>query len=179
MGVLPAVDVGKSVSRVGGKAQLAAFREVAGDLKLAYAQFSELETFARFGARLDEDSRKIILHGKRIRSCLQQPEFDPVSVPEQIALMLALTARLFDTIPEEKMVEAQKAIRTVASSIHEELIDRLKTAKKLVAEDRAAIVEIAKAALLPLQPKSDDSAPTKEPAPGNVSPTSTPKEKKP
>ncbi|MEF9673561.1 F0F1 ATP synthase subunit alpha, partial [Pseudomonas sp. PCH446] len=54
LGVLPAVDVGKSVSRVGGKAQSAAYRAVAGDLKLAYAQFEELETFARFGARLDE-----------------------------------------------------------------------------------------------------------------------------
>mgnify|MGYP000682890352 CR=1 FL=1 len=60
LGVLPAVDVGKSVSRVGGKAQRAAYRAVAGDLKLAYAQFEELETFSRFGARLDEDTRKII-----------------------------------------------------------------------------------------------------------------------
>jgi len=63
LGVLPAVDVGKSVSRVGGKAQRAAYRAVAGDLKLAYAQFEELETFARFGARLDEGTRKIIEHG--------------------------------------------------------------------------------------------------------------------
>ena len=75
LGVLPAVDVGKSVSRVGGKAQRAAYRAVAGDLKLAYAQFEELETFARFGARLDEDTRKIIEHGRRIRACLKQPEF--------------------------------------------------------------------------------------------------------
>jgi F-type H+-transporting ATPase subunit alpha len=67
LGVLPAVDVGKSVSRVGGKAQRAAYRVVAGDLKLAYAQFEELETFARFGARLDEDTRKIIEHGWRNR----------------------------------------------------------------------------------------------------------------
>ena len=96
LGVLPAVDVGKSVSRVGGKAQRAAYRAVAGDLKLAYAQFEELETFARFGARLDEDTRKIIEHGRRIRACLKQPEFAPVSVPAQIAVLLALTAELFD-----------------------------------------------------------------------------------
>ena len=75
LGVLPAVDVSKSVSRVGGKAQRAAYRAVAGDLKLSYAQFEELETFARFGARLDEDTRKIIEHGRRIRACLKQPEF--------------------------------------------------------------------------------------------------------
>ncbi len=96
LGVLPAVDVGKSVSRVGGKAQRAAYRAVAGDLKLAYAQFEELETFARFGARLDEDTRKIIEHGRRIRACLKQSEFAPVSVPAQIAVLLALTAELFD-----------------------------------------------------------------------------------
>jgi F-type H+-transporting ATPase subunit alpha len=92
LGVLPAVDVGKSVSRVGGKAQRAAYRAVAGDLKLAYAQFEELETFARFGARLDDDTRKIIEHGRRIRACLKQPEFAPVSVPAQITVLLALTA---------------------------------------------------------------------------------------
>src|SRR6202167_3287210 len=67
LGVLPAVDVGKSVSRVGGQAQLAAYRAVAGDLKLGYAQFEELENFARFGASLDADTRKIIEHGRRIR----------------------------------------------------------------------------------------------------------------
>ena len=91
LGILPAVDVGKSVSRVGGKAQRAAYRAVAGDLKLAYAQFEELETFARFGTRLDENTRKVIEHGQRIRACLKQPEFEPVSVPGQIAILLALT----------------------------------------------------------------------------------------
>ncbi len=96
LGVLPAVDVGKSVSRVGGKAQLAAYRAVTGDLKLAYAQFEERETFSRFGARLDEEARKIIEHGRRIRACLEQPEFAPVSVVEQIAVLLALSAKLFD-----------------------------------------------------------------------------------
>ncbi len=67
LGILPAVDVGKSVSRVGGKAQLPAYRSITGNLKLAYSQFEELETFSRFGTRLDENSRKIIEHGKRIR----------------------------------------------------------------------------------------------------------------
>ena len=111
LGVLPAVDVGKSVSRVGGKAQRAAYRAVAGDLKLAYAQFEELETFARFGARLDEDTRKIIEHGRRIRACLKQPEFAPVAVPAQIALLLALTAERFDPVPLEQMTDAGHAVR--------------------------------------------------------------------
>ena len=103
LGVLPAVDVGKSVSRVGGKAQRAAYRAVAGDLKLAYAQFEELETFSRFGARLDEATRTIIEHGQRIRACLKQPEFTPVAVPAQIAVLLALRAELFDRVPLEQM----------------------------------------------------------------------------
>ena len=81
LGNLPAIDVGKSVSRVGGKAQLAAYRAVAGDLKLAYAQFEELETFARFGTRLDAHTRAVLEHGRRIRSCLAQTEFERVSVP--------------------------------------------------------------------------------------------------
>ena len=110
LGVLPAVDVGKSVSRVGGKAQRAAYRAVAGDLKLAYAQFEELETFARFGARLDEDTRKIIEHGRRIRACLKQPEFAPVSVPAQITVLLALTANLFDAVRLDQMTEANHAV---------------------------------------------------------------------
>ena len=96
LGMLPAVDVAKSVSRVGGKAQRSAYRAVAGDLKLAYAQFEELETFARFGARVDDDTRKVIEHGRRIRACLKQPELSPVSVSAQIAILLALTRDLFD-----------------------------------------------------------------------------------
>ncbi len=78
LGVLPAVDVGKSVSRVGGKAQRGVYLEVTGDLKLAYAQFEELETFARFGTRLDEHTQEVITHGQRIRACLMQQEFHPV-----------------------------------------------------------------------------------------------------
>src|SRR5208283_3651538 len=70
LGILPAVDVGKSVSRVGGKAQHTAYRGVAGDLKLAYSQFEELEAFTRFGARLEENTLQIIEHGKRIRAFL-------------------------------------------------------------------------------------------------------------
>ena len=117
LGVMPAVDVGKSVSRVGGNAQRAAYRAVAGDLKLAYAQFEELETFARFGARLDEDTRKIIDHGRRIRACLKQPECAPLSVPAQIAVLLALTAELFDPVPLDQMTEAEHAVHEAAASI--------------------------------------------------------------
>lgn len=151
LGVLPAVDVGKSVSRVGGKAQWATYRAVAGDLKLAYAQFEELETFARFGARLDEDTRKIIAHGQRIRACLKQAEFSPVSVPAQITILLALTAGLFDAVPIEQMQNAEAAIQQAAANIPTEVCLRFKTAEKLTDEDRKTIMDIAQKSLNPFQ----------------------------
>ena len=155
LGVLPAVDVGKSVSRVGGEAQWAAYRAVAGDLKLAYAQFEELETFARFGARLDDDTRKIIEHGRRIRACLKQPEFAPITVPAQITVLLALTANLFDLVPLEQMTDAGHAVREAAATIPAEVSARFETAAKLSDEDKKTVVEIARKALLPFQPKPE------------------------
>jgi len=160
LGVLPAVDVGKSVSRVGGKAQRAAYRAVAGDLKLAYAQFEELETFARFGARLDDDTRKIIEHGRRIRACLKQGEAAPLSAHEQIAILLALTARLFDPVALDQMTAAQLAVQRAASHITAEVRTRLESADQLTEEDRKAIVEVARAALIAFQPKPEPEVAT-------------------
>jgi F-type H+-transporting ATPase subunit alpha len=151
LGILPAVDVGKSVSRVGGKAQLAAYRAVAGSLKLAYAQFEELETFARFGARIDEHTRKIIAHGQRIRACLKQPEFAPVSVPEQITVLLALLAGLLDSVALDKIPDAERALREAAAEIPVEVLRRFSTADKLTDEDRGAILQVAGNALTPFQ----------------------------
>jgi F-type H+-transporting ATPase subunit alpha len=151
LGILPAVDVGKSVSRVGGKAQFAAYRAVTGDLKLAYAQFEELETFARFGTRLDENTRKVIEHGRRIRTCLKQNEFEPVSVPGQIAILLTLTARLFDSVPLEKMRDAELALLKVAGDFPAELVQRLTSADELDEKDREAILQIARDTLASFQ----------------------------
>ena len=147
LGVLPAVDVGKSVSRVGGKAQHAAYRAVAGALKLAYAQFEELETFARFGARMDEDTRGIIEHGRRIRACLKQPEFSPVSVSAQITILLALTAKLFDDVPLDQMSDAERAVREGAANLTVDVCERLESASKLSDEDREVILDIARQSL--------------------------------
>jgi F-type H+-transporting ATPase subunit alpha len=155
LGVLPAIDVGKSVSRVGGKAQRAAYRAVAGDLKLAYAQFEELETFSQFGARLDENTSKVIEHGRRIRVCLKQPEFSPVSVPAQITVLLALTAELFDRVPLHQMPEAERALREAAEDLPAEVSERLDTADKISDEDREVILEIARQALAGFQPKPE------------------------
>jgi F-type H+-transporting ATPase subunit alpha len=147
LGILPAVDVGKSVSRVGGKAQRAAYRAVAGTLKLAYAQFEELETFARFGTRLDESTRRIIDHGLRIRACLKQPEFDPLSMAEQIAVLLALTEKLFDALPLEHLRAAELAVRHAARDLPADLVQRFTTADKLADTDRKQLLNIARAAL--------------------------------
>lgn len=151
LGVLPAVDVGKSVSRVGGKAQRPAYRAVAGDLKLAYAQFEELETFARFGTRLDEHSRKIIEHGRRIRACLKQQEFATFSVPQQITVLLALTQGLFDQVPAERLTEAERALLDAVPSLPESLQHHLCSDQSLSESDRAIIIDLAAETLAPLQ----------------------------
>ncbi|HQX61535.1 MAG TPA: F0F1 ATP synthase subunit alpha, partial [Burkholderiaceae bacterium] len=154
LGALPAVDVGKSVSRVGGKAQRAAYRAVSGDLKLAYSQFEELETFARFGARLDANTTQSIEHGRRIRACLKQAESSPVSEVAQIAVLMALTAKLFDTVPLERMTDAERAVREAAAQIPTDVCGRFDTAKKLSDEDQALIIGIARTALAPFQPEA-------------------------
>jgi F-type H+-transporting ATPase subunit alpha len=155
LGVLPAVDVAKSVSRVGGKAQRAAYRAVTGDLKLAYAQFEELETFARFGARVDDETRKVIEHGRRIRACLNQPELSPVSVSAQIAILLALTANLFEPVPLNQMIDAEQAVKEAAAGMPAEVCRRLEAAAELSDADRNTIVAIARQALLRFYPKPE------------------------
>ena len=157
LGVLPAVDVGKSVSRVGGKAQRGPFRAVAGDLKLAYAQFEELESFSRFGARLDDATRKTITHGQRIRACLIQPQFAPVSVPGQIAILLALTADLFDSVPLPRMAEAQRAVQNAVTQLDAALNERLHGVDRLNDADRKTVTDLAAAALKHFLPTPDVS----------------------
>ena len=151
LGVLPAVDIGKSVSRVGGKAQRAAYRGVAGNLKLAYAQFEELETFARFGARLDDETRQIIAHGRRIRACLKQSELEPVSMTAQIVVLLALIEKLFVDVPLDRMPAAERAVREAADNGEEEIKARLESAGRLTDSDREALLAIARRALTPFQ----------------------------
>jgi len=154
LGILPAVDVGKSVSRVGGKAQLPVFSSIA-SLKLEYSQFEELETFSRFGTRLDENTKKIIEHGKRIRICLKQNELQPMSVPEQIVVLLALTNKLFDNIPLDKMNDAEAALLKRSKELPDELVKRLFSGSKLSNADRDDILKIAGETLIAFQNKSD------------------------
>ncbi len=162
LGNLPAVDIGKSVSRVGGQAQIPAYRSMTSSLKLDYSQFEELESFARFGTRLDENTRKVIEHGKRIRACFKQNELQPMSVPEQIMVLLALTAKLFDTIPLDKLPDAEAALLKVSDTLPAEIVKRLLADKKFDSQDHDAILKLATGVLVPFQekPKADkDAAP--------------------
>jgi F-type H+-transporting ATPase subunit alpha len=141
LGILPAVDVGKSIT---------------GSLKLAYSQFEELETFARFGTRLDEDTRKIIEHGKRIRICLKQQELQPMPAFEQILVLLALTGGLFDGISLSKMQEAEAALLKMGAEIPKEILQRLFSDSELSVSDRDAILNLAGQALTPFQDQPND-----------------------
>jgi F-type H+-transporting ATPase subunit alpha len=174
LGILPAVDVGKSVSRVGGAAQRPAYRSVAGHLKLDYAQFAELETFAKFGTRLDESTRKIIDHGQHIRACLKQEESRPVSMVDQITVLLALTTGLFDRVPIDKVMEAEKALHEGIAGIPADLVNRLTSAEKLSDADHKAILDLATRTLLPFQP-----APQTKPEPKSESKPEAKSEAKP
>ena len=115
-GFLPAVDVGKSVSRVGGKAQIPPYRKVTGDLRLSYSQFQELETFSRFGARLDEQTKKTLNHGLRVREVLKQDQFYPLSAAYQIVVLLAATRGYLDDIPELSVKEIETLICQAVSN---------------------------------------------------------------
>lgn len=153
LGILPAVDVGKSVSRVGDKAQLPAYRSIA-NLKMEYAQFEELETFARFGTRLDENTKKTIEHGKRIRECLKQQELQQMPVSDQIIILLALKNGLLDEIPIDKIQDAENALIKNKTTFPEEIIKGLFSNEILNEDDAQAILKIAETILAPFEDKS-------------------------
>ena len=162
LGVLPAVDVALSVSRVGSQAQKPAYRAVAGDLKLAYSQFEELETFAKFGTHLDDATRKTIDHGQRIRACLKQPQSQPLPVAQQIVVLIALQAGLIDQVPLDKVADGEGALQKALKTLPKDVAGRLMSEDKLSDEDRKTIVALAKGALAGFQPKPDPAPATKD-----------------
>ena len=156
-GQLPAIDVGKSVSRVGGKAQLPAYRAVAGDLRLFYTQFEELETFARFGTQMDEETRTKLTRGRRVREILRQGEGDHRSVPDQIAALLAATEGLFDEIPVEDVPEAERRATEAARADCAEICERLAEGGALGDEERAALIDAMETALSDMREGGDET----------------------
>jgi F-type H+-transporting ATPase subunit alpha len=149
-GIMPAVDVGKSVSRVGGKTQLPAYRAVAGDLRLSYSQFEELEAFSRFGTRLDEDTKKTLERGRRVREILKQPQYEPIPVPEQLAVLVAVTGGLLDHLDLARLGAVEQKIRQAVTTQAPEICARLSAGEKLTEEDREALLEVAQKVVAPL-----------------------------
>jgi len=142
-GILPAVDVGKSVSRVGGKAQLPAYRAVAGDLRLFYAQFEELEVFSRFGSRIDERTRQMLARGRAVREALKQPQFDPLSATEQVAILVAATHGLFDQVPADLVTQASQQIRRALPERLPRLEGSIESGKKLSSVESEELTKLA------------------------------------
>lgn len=140
-GILPAVDVGLSVSRVGGKSQLPAFAEVAGPLRLAYSQFEGLEVYTRFGTRLDEETQKILQRGRRIREVLKQSQFDPMPAPEQIAIILAATEGILDEHHLEEIASAKIKMARAFRERLPRLNELIASGQKLSLEDRELILK--------------------------------------
>jgi F-type H+-transporting ATPase subunit alpha len=135
-GQLPAVDVGRSVSRVGGKAQLKAFREAAGDLRLAYSQFQELEKFSRYGTRLQESQRKQLEHGRRVRYILRQDQYSPIPAGLQVVVLLATNWGYLDEVPLERIGQAEQAISEQVKDKASDVLDRIESGQELRDEDR-------------------------------------------
>ncbi len=156
-GILPAVDVGKSVSRVGGKTQLPVYRDVAGHLRLSYSQFEELETFARFGTRLDEETRQTLAHGRVVREVLKQSQYAPIPVAEQIVILFSATNGVFDTLPLDRIGDAEQALRAGFAEKLPDVCKRIEAGAKLSDDDREAILKCARELCEPFkQMEADD-----------------------
>ncbi|MBN2810124.1 MAG: F0F1 ATP synthase subunit alpha [Deltaproteobacteria bacterium] len=148
-GMLPAVDVGKSVSRVGGKAQKPAFRDLVGELKLSYAQFEELETFARFATRLDDTTRQSLERGRRLRELLRQKRYQPRQDYEQIIVMLALINGLFDPLAVDQVAAAEAALCEAATTHLTQLCARIGAGETLNEIMQKEILDVCRQLLPP------------------------------
>ena len=142
-GIRPAINVGISVSRVGGAAQIKSMKKVAGTLKLDQAQFRELEAFAKFGSDLDAATKRTIDRGRRNQEMLKQPQFSPVKVENQVAIIYACTKGLLDKVPETKVKEFEKRYLDTLSASHAGTLEELK-AGKLTDEGIATMETVAK-----------------------------------
>ncbi len=142
-GVRPAIDVGISVSRVGGNAQIKSMKKVAGTLKLDQAQYRELEAFAKFGSDLDAATLSVIEKGKRNVEILKQAQNDPFAVEDQIAIIYAGSKDLLRTVPVDKIKEFEKDYLEFLNAKHRDILDTLK-AGKLTDEVTDTLEKVAK-----------------------------------
>ena len=146
----PAVDLGLSVSRVGGKAQNRTLRGVSGNLRVTLSQFEELEDFARFGTRLDDVTRARLARGSAVRTALRQAERDPMPAVEQLAVLVAAMEGLFDQFNEQQISQAMGLVREVAQQKLAVIEQRISDNQTLQDDDHALIVSCAQQALAAL-----------------------------
>ncbi len=146
-GIMPAIDTGRSVSRVGGDAQLPSYKALVGPLKLFYSQFEELESFTRFGTQLDEETQKRIDRGRAIRLVLEQRQFQPMKVTDQIAIFIATNAGLLDGLDEEKSQKAQSIIQMVMQTDFQKEIESILARKKISSDIQGKMLDTFKKAL--------------------------------
>ncbi|HRE67675.1 MAG TPA: F0F1 ATP synthase subunit alpha [Cyclobacteriaceae bacterium] len=128
-GIRPAINVGISVSRVGGNAQIKSMKKVAGTLKLDQAQFRELEAFAKFGSDLDAVTKLTIERGRRNTEVLKQPQYAPVAVEEQVAMILASTRGYIDRVPVNKVKEFEKEFIELLRAQNKQTLDNFRAGK--------------------------------------------------
>ena len=133
-GFLPAIDVGKSVSRVGGKAQLKAFKQVAGKIGIEYSQFEELEMFSRFATKLDDETQRTINKGKLIREILKQSKSNTVSTEGQVALFICINNNVFGDIDLSKIADAQKDVISLMEKEFTDIVKTIRSNNKLSEE---------------------------------------------
>jgi F-type H+-transporting ATPase subunit alpha len=142
-GLRPAINAGISVSRVGGAAQIKAMKKVAGKLKLELAQFDELQAFAQFASDLDQATQQQLARGVRLRELLKQPQYSPLPVAEQVAIIYAGTNGYLDDIPVEKVVQFSKELRSYLNTSKPRYGEIVKTEKALTDE----LIEILKSSI--------------------------------
>jgi F-type H+-transporting ATPase subunit alpha len=138
-GLRPAINVGISVSRVGGAAQTKAIKKIAGTLKLELAQFDELAAFSQFASDLDASTQQQLSRGKRLREILKQPQFSPLILAEQVAVVYAGVKGLIDEIPVEKVTEFTRELRDYLKSYKPDFITNVQTEKQLSEESEAML----------------------------------------
>jgi F-type H+-transporting ATPase subunit alpha len=143
-GIRPAVNVGLSVSRVGGSAQIKAMKKVAGTLRLDLAQYRELAAFAAFGSDLDEATKRQLSRGERLVELLKQDQYSPADVIDQVLVILAATKGILDVVPTAKIRIAEKEILEFMHSRHGDLVAEIKAAKEINAANEIKALEAIK-----------------------------------
>lgn len=141
-GMKPAIDVGFSVSRVGGSAQKKSMRKVAGTLRIDLAQFQELESFAQFGSELDKESQAQIARGQRMKELLKQPQYTPMLVQEQVLVLYAGTKGYVDGIAVNQVLNYQNELLSYAKIKHPQVLEAIAKENVMSADTEKQIVAL-------------------------------------